>query len=317
MPRTISVIIPAYNYGRFLGEAIESVIAQTYPASEIIVVDNGSTDNTREVVAAFGDTVRYFYQGNTGVSAARNRGYRESTGDLIAFLDADDFWEKTCLERSVSKFRVNDRTGLVHWGLREFDSATGETIRFYIQGAEGDVADDLLLWERPTIAGHGAVVVTRGAFEAVGGFDTSTEPSEDWDFCYRVTRLYKVAFVPEPLVNYRSHEAAAHRNIGAVDRGMSKFYEKAFATDDSSVLKLRRRAYGNFHRVMAGSYFHAGDYVQFARHALRSIVMRSANLRYFIKFPIRRLRSRLKPEAPSTANPASTEYTNLPSSTLD
>lgn len=297
MSLTISVVIPAYNYGRFLGAAIESVVTQTYPASEIIVVDNGSTDNTREVVAAFGDAVKYFHQENAGVSAARNRGSRESTGDLIAFLDADDFWEKTCLERSVSKFE-DKGIGLVHWGLREFDSATGTTIRFYLEGAEGDVADKLLLWEEPTIAGHGAVIVTRAAFNAAGGFDTLAEPSEDWDFCYRVTRLFKVAFVPEPLVNYRSHEAAAHRNIGAMERGMLRFYEKAFATDDESVLKLRRRAYGNFHRVMAGSYFHNGDYPQFARHAMRSIGMRFANVGYFINFPLRRLMSREKPVDP-------------------
>jgi hypothetical protein len=83
---------------------------------------------------------------------------------------------------------------------------------------------------------------------------------EDWDFCYRVARMFRVKFVPEPLVNYRSHADAAHRNVREMERGMGRFYEKAFAEGDESVQKLRRRAYGNFHKVLAGSYFHAEVY---------------------------------------------------------
>ena len=290
---SISVIIPAYNYGRFVGAAIESVLEQTHPPREIIVIDNGSTDNTREVIEGFGDAVRYFHQENAGVSAARNRGARESTGELIAFLDADDFWEPTCLEKAVAKFDQDEKIGLVHWGLREFDSETGDTLRHYVEGSEGDVADGLLLWEEPTIAGHGAVIVTRTAFLETGGFDTATEPSEDWDFCYRLTRRYKVGFVPEPLVNYRSHSAAAHRDIRAMERGMSRFYEKAFLTNDYAVLALRNRAYGNFHRVMAGSYFHTGEYSLSLSHAIRSVVLRPGNIGYFLKFPFRRIRSQI------------------------
>jgi glycosyltransferase involved in cell wall biosynthesis len=293
MPPAISVIIPAYNYGRFVGAAIDSVLKQTYAASEIVVIDNGSTDDTRDVVEGFGDSVRYFHQENAGVSMARNRGVRESKSELIAFLDADDFWEPTCLATAVAKFQENSNIGLVHWGLREFDNDTGETVRFYVEGAEGDVADALLLWEEPTIAGHGAVIVTRKAFVEVGGFDTATEPSEDWDFCYRLTRRYKVGFVAEPLVNYRSHASAAHRDISAMERGMSRFYEKAFSTEDEAVLALRDRAYGNFHRVLAGSYFYSGQYSRSVSHAVRSVIRRPANIGYFLMFPFRRLRLQL------------------------
>jgi glycosyltransferase involved in cell wall biosynthesis len=292
MPPSISVVIPAYNYGRFIGAAIDSVLNQTYPAAEILVIDNGSTDNTKEVVAAFGDAVRYFYEDNLGVSVARNLGVDRSTGDLIAFLDADDYWEPTCLERAVAKFEQGEDIGLVHWGLREFDSSTGETIRFYLEGSEENVAENLLVWEGPTIAGHGAVIVTRDAFFDAGGFDTETEPSEDWDFCYRLTRQHKIAFVPEPLVNYRAHPTSAHRDIQKFERGMGRFFEKAFSTDDKSILELRRKAYGNFHSVMAGSYFHAGEYGRSLSHALRSVMMRPGKVSYFLTFPLRRFRAR-------------------------
>ena len=289
MPKSVSVVIPTYNYGRFVADAIRSVLDQTRPPSEIIVVDDGSTDETAAVVKAFGEAVRYVRQDNAGVCAARNRGVSESTSELVAFLDADDIWEPTNLEKQVARFEGDDEIGLVHCAMREFDSETGETTRFYMEGAEDGVADNLLLWEGPMIVGPGgAVTVSRKAFDYVGGFDTRMKVGEDWDFCYRVARLFKIGFVAEPLVNYRYHNAAAHRNVENMERGMLIFYEKAFATNDPEILKLRRRAYGNFHRVLAGSYLHSGHMGKFFSHAAKSIWMRPANLEYFLRFPMRR-----------------------------
>ena len=288
MPKSVSVVIPTYNYGRFIKEAISSVLDQTRPPSEIIVVDDGSTDETAAVVGAFAEAVRYIRQDNAGVCAARNRGVSESTSELIAFLDADDTWEPTNLEKQVARFESDEEIGLVHCAMREFDGETGETIRLYMEGGEEGVADNLLLWEGPVIVGPGAVTVSRKAFDHVGGFDTRMKVGEDWDFCYRVARLFKIGFVAEPLVNYRSHNAAAHRNVENMERGMLMFYEKAFATNDPEILKLRRRAYGNFHRVMAGSYLHSGRMGKFFWHAAKSIWMRPGNLEYFLRFPMRR-----------------------------
>ena len=295
MTKSVSVVIPAYNYGRFIGEAIRSVVEQTHPPSEIIVVDDGSTDETAAVVGAFGDAVRYIRQDNAGVCAARNRGVSESTGELVAFLDADDTWEPTNLEKQLAAFAGDEEIGLIHCAMREFDGETGETIRVYMEGGEDGVADNLLLWEGPVIVGPGGgITVSRKAFDRVGGFDTRMKVGEDWDFCYRVARLFKIGFVAEPLLNYRSHDAAAHHNVENMERGMLMFYEKAFAVDDPEILKLRRRAYGNFHRVMAGSYLHAGRMGKFFAHAAKSIWMRPRNLEYFLRFPLRRFTSRLR-----------------------
>jgi len=289
MPKSVSVVIPSYNYGRFVVDAIRSVLDQTRPPSEIIVVDDGSTDDTAAVVRRFGDKVRYIRQDNAGVSTARNRGVSESTCELIAFLDADDTWEPTNLEKQVARFESDEQIGLVHCAMREFADETGETIRLNMEGAEDGVADNLLLWEGPMIVGPGgAVTVTRKAFDHVGGFDTRMKVGEDWDFCYRIARSFKIGFVAEPLVNYRHHSGAAHRNVENMERGMLLFYEKAFATDDPEVLKLRRRAYGNFHKVMAGSYLHSGRLGKFLSHAAKGIWMRPANLGYFLRFPMRR-----------------------------
>ena len=286
MSKSVSVVIPTYNYGRFISDAIRSVLAQTFPAMEIIVVDDGSTDNTADIVREFGDSVTYISQPNAGVCAARNRGVAESTGDLIAFLDADDIWESTKLEKQAAKFRDDPAIGLVHCGMREFDVDTGATKRLHLDGSEGRVAEELLLWERPSVNVSGSVImVGRQAIDAVNGFDTQIKCGEDWDFCYRVARVFDVGFVAEPLVNYRSHSAAAHLNVREMERGMSLFYEKAFA--DPDVAHLRRRAYGNFHKVMAGSYYHSGAYGRFAHHSVRSIWLRPRNLMYFLKLPWR------------------------------
>lgn len=289
MPKSVAVVIPTYNYGRFIADAIRSVLNQTRPPSEIIVVDDGSTDETAAVVAEFGDAVRYIRQDNAGVCAARNRGVSESTSELVSFLDSDDTWEPTNLEKQIARFESDKEIGLVHCGMREFDGATGETTHVYTEGGEDGVADNLLLWEGPLIVGPGgAVTVSRKAFDRVGGFDTRMKVGEDWDFCYRVARLFKIAFVDEPLVNYRNHDAAAHRNVENMERGMLLFYEKAFATNNPEILKLRRRAYGNFHKVMAGSYLHSGRIGKFFSHAAKSIWMRPRNLEYFLRFPLRR-----------------------------
>jgi glycosyltransferase involved in cell wall biosynthesis len=286
MSKSVSVVIPTYNYGRFIADAIRSVVAQTLAPVEIIVVDDGSTDDTAAVVGEFGENVKYIFQKNGGVCSARNLGVAESQGELIAFLDADDIWEPTKLEKQVAKFDASEDIGLVHCGMRVFDSDSGETIFLYLDGGEEGVAENLLLWEDSAVNVSGSVIlVNRKAFDKVGGFDTEIKCGEDWDFCYRVARQFSVGFVPEPLVNYRSHAAAAHRNVHEMERGMSLFYEKAFA--DPAVAHLRSRAFGKFHRVMAGSYFHSGEYAKFISHSLRSIFIRPRNLAYFLKFPTR------------------------------
>jgi len=285
-----SVVIPTFNYGRYIAEAIGSALGQTLRPAEVIVVDDGSTDETAAVVARFGEKVRYIRQENAGVSAARNRGVAESTGELISFLDADDIWEPEKLEKQLAIFAADKRIGLVHCGMREFESNTGETLRVHLDGMEGDVADELLLWENPAVNAPGSsVLVSREAFDAAGGFDPRQKCGEDWDFCYRVARRYRVGFVPEPLVNYRSHSTSAHRNVKEMERGMTLFYEKAFAADAIG-RNLRRRALGNFNRVLAGSYFRAGQYGDFLRMAAKSIWYRPAGIGYFAAFPLRMLK---------------------------
>lgn len=284
--KTISVIIPAFNYARYLGEAIDSVFAQTYPALEVIVVDDGSTDDTPAVLATYGDRIRTIRQQNQGVSSARNSGIAAARGEYVAFLDADDLWQPAKLEAQMARFDADPSLGLVHCGAESFD-AEGQTIHFWREGMEGRVAINILRLE-PVIAAPGSNIVTpRRVAEEIGGFDTRMIGSEDWDFAYRVAARYEIGFTPEALVRYRIHGSGAHQNVSEMEKGMLLALEKAFASSDPAIQSVRNLSYGRLHRVLAGCYFEARQPSRFAWHALRSLRYDARNLGYFAAYPLR------------------------------
>jgi len=291
MNRRVSVIIPTYNYGHYLSEAVNSVLSQTFPIDEIIVVDDGSTDNTEETVRTFGDKVMYVRKENAGLSAARNTGIEHSTGDLVAFLDADDIWYPEKTEKQVALFEVDEEIGMTYSCVREFESDTGETITTWCEGKEGWLADDLLRFEGAAVIAVGSTgLIRRDVFEKVGKFDMELRHSEDWDLSYRISREFKIGFVREILVDYRNHGQNMHKNVAAMECAMDHCFRKAFDTDDRSILSLRNRSYGNLYSVLAGSYFHLGNYWDFARCSVKSMWSRPGNLGSFLSFPLRRLR---------------------------
>jgi glycosyltransferase involved in cell wall biosynthesis len=283
----VSVIIPNYNYSQYLREAIDSVLAQTYPEIEIIVVDDGSTDGSREVLESYGQRISVIFQKNAGVSAARNNGVSQSCGEYIAFLDADDAWFPAKIERQVKMFESDAGLGLVHVGVVEIDGI-GNSLLELVDGMDGQVADALLRFEGPVILGGGSgLMVPRRVFDEVDGFDTRLSTAADWDFYYRVAVKYKIGFVREPLVLYRMHGSNMHGNIKAMEHDMMLGYEKAFADGASA---NRSECFGNLHKTLAGSYFTVGRYADFARHAFKSVWNRPSNFGYFAQFPLRRLR---------------------------
>ncbi|MBA2734775.1 MAG: glycosyltransferase [Acidobacteria bacterium] len=283
----VSVIIPNYNYARYLSQTINSVLAQLYPNIEIIVIDDGSTDGSQAVLREYGERIRWFQQGNEGVSMARNRGVQESRGEMVAFLDADDVWLPMKLERQVQRLVDEPDLGLVHCGYEEINE-TGDTLRSRLDGLEGWVAKEMLLFKRSAIlaAGSGALV-PRSTFDAVGGFDTRLSTAADWDFCYRVAVHQRVGFVPEALFQYRMHNVNMHANIGVMEHDMLIGYDKAFGRAAPEIHRLRRRSYGNLHMVLAGSFFRAGKRREFVRHAVKSLWLTPGNFKRVMGFPLR------------------------------
>jgi glycosyltransferase involved in cell wall biosynthesis len=286
----VSVVIPTYNHVGFLPSALQSVCGQTFPAQEVIVVDDGSTDDTGEVLRAWEGRIRIIRQPNRGVAAARNAGASMASADLLAFLDADDVWLPTKIEKQVAHLCRDPELGLVHCGVEEMD-AEGGFLRRRLDGMDGWVSGEMLFFGRGVILGGGsAAVVPRAIFEAVGGFDERLSTSADWDLYYRIAERCRVGFVPEALVRYRVHGGNMHRNVRAMATDMLTAYAKVFSKPDPDLKRLRRSAYGGLHSMLAGSYFQAGDYRRFVRHALASVRARPEQIGYFAGYPVRALR---------------------------
>lgn len=292
------MIIPNYNYANYLREAVDSALNQTYSDIEVIVVDDGSKDGSRQVIETYGTAIAALFQENQGVSAARNNGVAASSGVIAAFLDADDVWHPKKIELQVERFLTEQEIGLIHVGVQDID-ADGRPLAQHLDGMEGEVATHLLLFERGVILGGGSgIMVSRKVFDEIGGFDTRLSTSADWDLFFQVSSRYRTAFIPEILLNYRIHGSNMHGNIPRMEHEMVLGYKKAFDTDDQSVLALKRRAMGNLHRVLAGSYFHAGNYEALLKHATLSIWNRPAAIGYFLEYPLRRFRKSKRGAAP-------------------
>jgi len=282
---TISVIIPTYDRAREVGAAIASVLAQTRPALEIIVVDDGSTDETPDVLARYGECVRVVRQENQGVAAARNAGIAVARGDLLAFLDSDDVWLPRNLELRAARIEADPGLGLVHCGA-DFE---GTGIR--LDGTEGSVASEILRLDRSVIVAHGSVMVPRRVAEEVGGFDVRMRVSEDWDFCYRVAARYRIGFVAEVLELHARHATGLQNDIAAMEHGMLLALDKAFA--DPAVQPLRRHSYGRLHRILSGCYFEQRQWRVFLRHFVKSMRWDWRNIGYYAAYPLRRWRRRV------------------------
>jgi glycosyltransferase involved in cell wall biosynthesis len=288
MRPTVSVVIPCFNHARFLAEAIDSALGQTRPAAEVIVVDDGSTDDSARVLQPRAEEVRVVRQANRGVSAARNAGAALAKGDLLAFLDADDAWRPEKLAEQTALFVASPDLGLVHCGMEEVD-AQGRTLRTRVDGLDGRVAEEMLLFRRTAILGGGSgAVVPRALFEQVGGFDESLATSADWDLHHRIARRAPVGFVPRVLLRYRVHGANMHADVSRTAREMQAAYAKAFA-EDERLRPLRRRAYGGLHAMLSGSYHAQGRLLPAVRHGLRALAYDPSRIGRFLGYPLRRL----------------------------
>ena len=207
MPR-VSVIIPTYNRKDLVQLTIDSALAQTFTDSEIIVVDDGSTDNTREALASrYGNKICYEYQTNQGESAARNRALQLAQGEFIALLDSDDLWLPDKIEKEVARLDAELQAGMVFCQAWLID---GDSQRLAEQ-PEGlgltpnDLSLDKMVFVNQ-IGGPSTTLIRRSTLDAVGGFDGEIRFGEDWDvWLQMLVRRYPIAFIPEPLTCIRRH----------------------------------------------------------------------------------------------------------------
>ena len=202
--RPISVIMPCYNAQAHVSEAVNSVLAQTYPEVELIAVDDGSTDDTRVILREFGNRIKVLEQENQGPYPARNLGLKHATGELVAFLDADDYWSRDFLEKLQTALAAHPEAALAYCGWQNVGLA-GPRGEPYVPPdyEQGDKLELFLRAASPWPI-H-AALVRKSALDEVGGFDTHWKTCMDYDLWLRVAVSRPIVKVAEVLAFYRHH----------------------------------------------------------------------------------------------------------------
>lgn len=267
MSPLVSVIIPAYNAQRFIAETLESVLNQTHRNLEVLVVDDGSNDGQETIVADFvqrDKRVKYIYQPNAGVSTARNKGFKASTGEFVAFLDADDVWLPLNLETKIKRLQRGD-VGLVHSDAIVIDEHSRDT-PVILRGMEGNVLDGLLLWDGTQIPGPSSTLIARSTLEAVGLFDESLSTSADMELFVRIASHCRVARIDDVTWKYRIHSNNMHKNISLMEKDVLNLYDKARALCLFKNRKFERKCFAAMYLVLASTW--GGD----GRNLRRSVI---------------------------------------------
>lgn len=226
---TVSVILPTYNRAHLVGRAIQSVLDQTYQDFEIIVVDDGSRDNTEEIINGFTDTrIRYVkHQKNKGGSAARNTGIKLAKGKYIAFQDSDDEWLPEKLEKQMKAFKkASDEVGVVYTGFHRIkDGITYYVPSDDITKKEGNIHNTLLYGNFVTTQ---VAVVNAECFKKVGMFDESLPRLQDWELWIRISKYYNFSCIDEPLVKSFYQEDSISSNSVALHTAYKLILKKHF-----------------------------------------------------------------------------------------
>jgi glycosyltransferase involved in cell wall biosynthesis len=269
----ISVIVPAHNVARFIAGTLRSVLNQTHAALEVIVVDDGSTDETAAIAEGFARQdrrLRVIRAGHQGVSAARNRAIAEVRGNLIAPIDADDIWHVEKLARQLAAMRVSGaKTGVVYCWSAGIDESDRVILPAWNNStAAGDVLRDIVV---SGIAGNGSTPLIRKAcIDAVGGYDTGLSLCEDWKFYTALAGVCEFAVVPEYLTGYRFRDESASMDCEAMEAAIAEvtawieqmwpnlpksvFLDRRYTVDAYlAFLAIRQRQFGRALRLLGSA----------------------------------------------------------------
>jgi hypothetical protein len=262
----VSVIIPTHDRSALLQQAVESVLAQTYPNLEVIVVDDGSADDTAAVMARYDGRLHYIRQANQGVAAARNAGYRAAAGEYLAFLDDDDLYLAHKIERQVRLLSDQSHLGLVHCRYYRADGEGNYLDKVGLLPT-GDARELLLYWNFVWIGGP---LIRRTCLERVGLFSLDVPSvTADWDLWLRVALAgYHFGCVQEPLGVYRVHAESMMSDVAGVEQGTMAVLDKAFAdpAQPSDVAITRPHALSIIHFWLGCLYYGAGQWDDGRRH---------------------------------------------------
>lgn len=257
MAEAISVVIPTYNRASYLPATIQSILAQSLPVAEILIVDDGSRDDTADLVPRLEGPIRYLQQQNQGPAAARNRGIRAATGALIALLDSDDLWEPDKLRMQVKALSGRE-VGMVHTAAR-------------IMNAQGQLTG--AIWSRPEYHGDvfhrlliangvnaSSVLARRDLLLEVGGYDERFPCLENWELWLRLSRRTRFAYLDTPLIRYRVHPGNLIKDLARQRQAYQLLLDKHLEGSNPPELLVRRAAYARYHRAFADALVGQGQY---------------------------------------------------------
>jgi glycosyltransferase involved in cell wall biosynthesis len=279
MPK-VSVIIPAYNAMAYLPDTLESVLQQTFRDFEILIINDGSTDNI-QMWATQNITdlrVRVIAQSNQGLSAARNTGIANAEGEYIAFVDADDLWNSTKLEKQVQCLDERPTVGLSYNWIAVIDAEGKPTGRVMGGNIEGHVLPEIL---QRNIIDCPSVLVRRQCFEEVGRFDRNLRSVEDWDMWIRIAARYSFAVTKEPLTYYRQHSGNMSKNWRVMEQAFHQVIDKAFRIAPVELQHLRANSLGYANLCLAWKALQSQDQdVPLARKFQQQAIAHYPTLRY-------------------------------------
>jgi glycosyltransferase involved in cell wall biosynthesis len=279
MTPRVSVLIPSYNHAPYLPAALQSVFDQTYRDYEIVVVDDGSTDGSVEILQGYGDRIRLFMQANRGTYPTLNRCIAESQGAYLAILNSDDLWAPTKLEKQVALLEAHPEVGLVHTG-GYFIDAQGNILPGNPLGFEwprtptGNIIEALVRCNKIIAS---SVLVRRECFERLGGFREDLFGSGDWEMWFRIALEWDIGYIDEPLTMYRVHGANAsfqHRRVyeddvkvrtETIHANESRLWQRA---TDARAMRL---ALAHSYACLGTEYALLGDRARARRAYLRSL----------------------------------------------
>lgn len=235
MPPLVSIIIPTYNYAQYLGQAIESALDQTYSNIEVIVVNDGSTDNSRDIAASYSRKINYIYQENKGLSAARNVGMARAAGKYLVFLDSDDLLAKDVIALSVASLEKADVAPGCISKNEQFINNIGDHPKKNAWNTPESQALDELLFFRNIAPPHAYMIEREKAIDL--SFDSTLKACEDYDFWFKYFSKHGAPIRSEGLVYYRRHRTSMSANLNrqyyfdaVVQKRITEYFLKSYET---------------------------------------------------------------------------------------
>ncbi len=259
--KLVSVIIPAYNAANFITETINSVLQQTYSHLELIIVNDGSTDNTLQILNDFKKSdakIKVINKSNSGVCDSRNTGLKEAKGDFTIFLDADDVWDLTFLESCTTIFE-NDKNVQAIYTKGQFINEKSEKLDKFITANTIYSASDILEWKKGFVATPSCTIFRTPVNNNTEIWDVNLSTAADQDYFIRAAAKHPIQAIDKVLFFYRIHDNNMHQNIKVMEQDHTNVYKKAEKLGLFKSFWFKRKCFSKLYLTLAGSWWRDGN----------------------------------------------------------